>query len=253
METDNDILELKFEGNQVNPDTVKPHEVAELIINFEKALLSTIKQNSPEIDTEHLLFSFHSIENKSLDLKFVKHKAKEVVLGAYTLICLSITNSDYKALNSDTIESLKEITKFTKRHECVGHFRYRNESLTSFTKDTEITIDKTNEIKGETRIYAKVLRVGGESPTVHLKIDDDYKITVDLKEDLAKKIAAKLYETIGLFGIAKWDNKSYKVIDFKIHDIVEFENKPLKQTFSELKNLLGKHWDKIDDISSVIG
>lgn len=252
MASDKDILELKFEGNQVNPDTIKPHEVAELIINFERALLSTIKQEHPEINTDHLLFSFHSIENKSLDLKFIAHKAKEVVIGCYALISTAITTSKYNTLNSDTVESLIEISRFTKRHECVGYFRHDNRSLTTLTKDTEIKFDKSNEIKGETRIYAKILRVGGESPTVNLKIDDEYKLTINVKEDLAKVLASKLYETAALIGVATWDKKSYKVIDFKITEVGEYEIKPLTETFDELRNLLSKHWDKIDDINSVL-
>jgi hypothetical protein len=252
METDNDILEIKFEGNQVNPDTIKPHEVAELIINFEKALLSTIKQEHPEIDTDHLLFSFHSIENRSLDLKFKAHTAKAIVVSSYALISTAINTSQYTKLNYDTIESLREISKFTKRHDCVGYFRYDDKAISTFTKDTEITFDRSNELKGETRIYGKVVRVGGESPTLHFKINDEYKIVIDVKEDLAKELAKNLYEEIGLVGVAKWDSISYKVIDFKVADIVELDNKPIKETFAELRNLLGKHWDKIDDINSVI-
>src|SRR5450631_3013788 len=147
MANEDEILELKFEGNQGNPETIKPHEVADLITNFERALLSTIKQNNPEINTDHLLISFHSIENKSLDLKFKKHAAKEIILAAFTLISSSINTSNYKELNSDTVESLKEITRFTKRHNCIGSLRYQSKALTTFSKDTEVYFDKSNELK----------------------------------------------------------------------------------------------------------
>ena len=39
MENGNDILELKFEGNGINPSIVKPSEVATQIEQFEKALI----------------------------------------------------------------------------------------------------------------------------------------------------------------------------------------------------------------------
>lgn len=253
MAESGEILELKFEGNKVNPETVKPHEVAELIINFERALLSTIKQESPEINTEHLLFSFHSIENRSLDLKFITHAAKDAVFKSYSLISLAITTQNFKELNYDTVESLQEISKFTKRHECIGQFKRNDFSLATFNKDTQIEFDKTNELKGETRIYGKVLRVGGENPTVNFKVNNEYKITFNVKESFARDLATKLYDDIGLDGIATWDIKSYQVTNFKINKIINYEPKPLKETFSELRKLIGKHWDKIDDVNSVLG
>ena len=253
MAESNDILELKFHGNGIGPDTVKPHEIAELIISFEKSLLYTIKQEHPEIDTQHLLFSFHRVDDKSLDIIFKTLKVKEVVFGSYSLIASAITTSNYNKLNSDTIESLREITRFTKKYDCLGQFKHNDQSIATFNKHTEVVFDKSNELKGETRIYGVVVRVGGESPTVHFRVDNDYKIVIDVKEEIAKRLASKLYEQVGLIGTATWDYKSYKVIGFKVSVIVEIDEKPVKESFKELRKLIGKYWDGIDDITTVLG
>jgi hypothetical protein len=250
--TNNDILELKFEGENVNPSTIKPHEVAELIINFEKSLLATVKQQNPEIDTDVLLFSFESIQNNSLDLRFVTLKAKEIIIASYTLLSTSIANENYSSLTHDAVDGLKEISKFSRRYNCTGYFNYNGRSLTSFNPETKVDFDRQNEIKGETVIHGKLLRIGGETPMVHLKINNEYNVKFDVKEAIAKKLAGSLYETVSLSGTAKWDKKSYKILDFRVNDIIETEDKPLNETFNELRNNFGKYWDNIDDINAVI-
>ena len=61
IETDN-ILELNFSGNGINPDVVKPSEIATQVVNFENALFQVIKDKHPEIDIEQVLFSFCNIQ-----------------------------------------------------------------------------------------------------------------------------------------------------------------------------------------------
>ena len=67
-ETINDILQLRFDGNGINPDKVKPSEICDLVIEIQNALNATIKHNHPEIDTKNVLFSFDSIKNESLGI-----------------------------------------------------------------------------------------------------------------------------------------------------------------------------------------
>lgn len=247
-----EILELKFEGNLINPSRIHPKEIAELINNFTDTLLATVKQENPEINTDELLFTFSNVDDKSLDLRFVIHKAQQAVLASYFLISTSINQSNYNKLNNDAIEGLKNITKFSKKYNCQGSFRHNNQSLSQFTPTTEVRLEKENEVKGETIIYGLVLRVGGEKPTIHFKVDNEYRIVFDTKEDIAKKLAQKLYDEVGLRGVAKWDIKSYKVIDFTVSDIVEIETKPIVDTFNELSDLIGKYWDNIDNVQNVI-
>jgi hypothetical protein len=246
------ILELKFEGKQMNPSLVHPTEIAELIGGFTDSLLSTIKQEHPEIDTAQLLFTFYNVDDKSLDLKFKMHRAQDLILASYSLIAVSITQSNYSKLNSDAIDGLKTITKFAKKHDCIGSLRHNTSTLTQFTPNTEVRVEKENEVRGETVIYGKILRVGGETPTIHFKVNNEYRIVFDTKEEVAKKMGKLLYEDVRLSGIAKWDAKSYKVIDFTAHEVYQTEDKPISETFNELADLMGEYWDNVDNIHTII-
>lgn len=242
-----DILELKFEGNGVNPSNVKPREVAELILNFEKSLLSTIKEQNPEIDTDQLLFSFEEIRNESLDLKFLTRSVREVVLSAYTLITTSLNSGDFSLLNSETISSLKSITRFSRKYECSGQFNLNGKVLSTFTPTTEISVDKPRLIKGETTIFGKLIDSGGENPNVHIRITEDQVLIFDTTEAHAKALATKLYEKVALSGIAKWDAKTMKILDFKLADILEYKAGNAAKAIAELRNITSGFWDKYND------
>jgi hypothetical protein len=250
METD--VLELKFEGNNINPSIVRPSEIASLIDNFEKALLQTIAITNPEIKTDAVLFSFNEIDDKSLDIRFFTRIATDAVLTAYLLITTSVSNNDYSKLSSGTIKALKAITKFSKKYECNGYFNHNNETVATFSSNTEIGIEKSNFIKGETTIYGQIIDIGGEDPNVHFKINNNYVVIIDVTQELAESLAHKLYKEIGLKGIAKWDANSFEVEEFKISDIIDYEPTNIKSTFQEIRNIIGKYWDEIEDVNAFL-
>lgn len=241
-----DIMELKFEGNGISPSSIKPHEVADLIFNFEKALLSTIKQNHPEIDTEQLLFSFDAIRNESLDLQFVPRKVSPEVLSSYQLITRSISTGDYKILNNTTLSHLKAIARFSRKHNCTGYFRENGTTLSTLTPATEITLNKTPVIKGQTTIFGRLMDAGGENPNIHLKINDDYVLIFSTSEANAKALAAKLYEKVALKGIAKWDPQTLRIEDFKLSDILEYTPGKASKAIKDLKKLTSGFWDRFN-------
>jgi len=251
-ENETDILELKFNGGGVNPYIVKPHEIAELIISFEKFLLTTIKENNSEIDTEELLFSFHEIDDKSLDLRFVPKKVKDVVISSYLLVTSSFNSGDFSPISNVAIDSLKTFTKFSKKYNCIGSFSHNNKTISTFNQSTEIPVNKIKIVKGETTILGKLIDVGGEKPNVHIKINDDYVLIFPTSENNAKKLATRLFEKISLTGVATWDAVSLKIETFKLLDIHDYSPGNTSTAIKDLKKLTSGIWDKYntnDDIN----
>ena len=242
-----DILELKFEGNNVNPSTVKPSEIAHLIEDFEKALLSTIEQNHREINTEAVLFTFHEIKDESLGLRFMPKLITEIILSSYSIITTCINEGNFNQLNLNTIAALKSITKFSKRHNCIGYFKKNGITLSTFTATTEINFDKNHLVKGERTIYGKLIDVGGENPNIHLKVNDDYIIIITTDEKNAKYLATKLFEKVGLKGTAKWDAITSQIVDFKLHDIIDYIPGNVSNAFNEMKKLTSGFWDNFNN------
>ncbi len=247
MDNNDNILELKFTGNGISPTTVKPHEVAELIISFEKSLLATIKDQHPEIDTDELLFTFDAIHNESLDLRFKPKRVVEIVVASYALISTSFKTGDYSTLNKNAIDSLKSITKFSRKYDCVGYFNHNDRTLSTFTPKTEITVRKPTILKEQTTIFGKLIDSGGDNPNVHLRISDEQVLIFSTTHSYAKELATKLYEWVALKGIAKWNADTLRIEDFKLSEILEYSQGKTSKAINDLKSLTSGFWDQYNN------
>ena len=248
-----DILELKFEGNGVNPGSVKPHEIAELVNSFEKSLLSTIKQNNPEIDTENLLFTFESLKNESLGIGFktIAYPSdnvdlKAIVVAGFLTITAGFNEGNFSALPLLAISHLKTFTKFSKRHDCSGTFKHNDQVVTSFTPSTEINTDRIKWLKEETTLFGKLIDSGGENPNVHIKISDDQTIIFKVSESEAKTLAARLYEKVAVNGIAKFNPKTLEIIEFKLIEITPYAPGKTLSAIKKLRSITNGFWDNFN-------
>lgn len=246
MEIENDILEIRFSGNDVKLSAVKPHEIAELIIAFEKSLLSDIKTRHPEINTTELLFVFKEIKDASIGVRFTPKLINNIVVESFLLISSGFETGDFSYVSNETIAELKQITKFSKKYNCSGEFNLNNRTLSSFTTTTEIQYNKNPIVEGEVKLFGRVMDSGGDNPNVHLKVNDEYTIIIGTSEAFAKELAHKLYEKVSLIGIAKWDALTYEIKSFKIQEIIDFTPGKTFSAILELKNLSSGYWDQFN-------
>lgn len=246
----NDILQLRFDGNGINPDKVQPSEICELINEFQNALLCTIKEAHPEIDTKAVLFSLQDIKNESLGINFkalvesVLPEIKEVVVTSYLLIATSIGIGDYSKLNQNTLLSLKKISAFSKKYQCNGQFNRNGETISVITPNTEIKEKKVPTIKSETTIYGEVIDIGSN---IHIKLNEGYTITFDVDKKISKQLSSKLWEQIGVQGIAKWDIETYRITEFKFTNILDYSPQSISAAFAELKDISNGTWDEFNN------
>lgn len=257
METENDILELKFEGNGINPSIVKPSEIAAQIEQFEKALLSTIKQNNPTIDINEVLFTFESIKNESIELNFspvkikIPKEVKEAVVNSFIFISSCVSKGDFSLLPDDAIGALKFFSKFSRIHNCSANFRHNGNYLSTITPSTEIKYSKKAFLKGDINIYGTLNDTGGENPNIHLKVNDEYNLIIETNKETAKELALRLYDYIGLRGTAKWDAVTGEIVEFKLQNILDYRESNIKDAFSKLRNISSGGWDKYNSDAEI--
>lgn len=255
MPDNTEILELKFEGSGINPAAVSASEIAELIKNFESAILSIASEKDPGIlrsNSANPFITLQDIGNRSLGIRFIAQRSLKVIVPAYLTIATSFEHNSYNDIPDKAIENIKTFTKFARRHNCNASWIRGTKKVGSFQSDTEITLDDNRYLRGETTIYGELLRIGGETPRITIKINNDYTISFEIKKELAVLLSSKLYNEIGLIGTAKWEKSTYRVIDFKAESIIDIDAKPLSDTFKDLNSLLWEHLKDIDDINSYI-
>jgi hypothetical protein len=249
-----DLMEIRFIGKDLFPETIRAKELADIISNTEDSLTNIIVKENPNISLDNLIIGLVSIEEGSAKLRF-KSSIQVVALSAFTLLSASLANNDFTKLPSASINSLKNISDFTKRRNCVAEFRSHADSeipLASITPSTEIIIPESYYLEGETILYGRVERVGGVKPKIVLRITDNQTVHCDASEALAKEIGRKLYSWVGLLGKAKWNTEDYLLDSFKIEKVTEYQDTPLLKGTTELSSMVGKYLkDKIDVIKIV--
>lgn len=246
-----ETFEIRFHGGGINPSAVKASEVADLIQSFEKAILATVHDLYPELDLDNYAYlSFQSIKNESLGLGLAPERAQDEFKEGHLKVAHSISENNFNDLPYSAIENLKVISKFNKKHNCNCDYLYNSEKKAELTPATVIEFNKNLLIKGETTIYGKIERVGGAEPRIVFKDHTDNKIYFEVTEDQAKQIASRLYEEIALTGVATWDKKTYRVVNFKVNEITDLNKNSLTETFSAIQEIIGKHWEEFDDIEA---
>lgn len=248
----NETLELRFFGSNISPNSFRAKEVGEIFTNIELALTSYIFANNAEIDTTDLFISPIAISNESLGIKFSPNVAKYIV-SAFLSISTAIETNSVKQLPIKTIESLQGLQKIVRSKNCNAEFKHNGLKVADFTPNTAIEIEAKDFIVGETIIYGTVQRAGGIKPTVWLVLDDNKKVIIQVNKDQAKKLSQRLYEEVGFRGIATWSKEGYHLVQFKVSDFIsDYEPTSIKESFDEVRNIIGKYWDNIDDINGAL-
>ncbi|HEY5392362.1 MAG TPA: hypothetical protein VIJ57_09630 [Hanamia sp.] len=247
MET-GEIIELRFEGNNIKPSKVKASEIAELIIAFEAAIQEIVKEKHPEISEDELLISFDEIKNSSIGLKSLAHQVK-YVLPAFELVTASFQTNNFNSLPNSSIEKLRKFTLFAKKYACDGALYRNGIQEATFTQNTAISYNDKGTSKGETTLYGEVQRIGGEKkPRVLIKINNDYNISFEVKKSIAIELASFLYKLVGINGFAQWDNNTYKILTFTANHIITTGQKSLSATFQELSTYYEDNLNNLDSI-----
>ncbi|MGM9508133.1 hypothetical protein ACS5NO_10410 [Larkinella sp. GY13] len=252
MDEKTDILELRFTGSGITPASIKAKESSKLLLGLEDALLAVVKRDNPDINLDEIYLSITSIRNQSADYGLTP-SIKSVFVAALLSVSASLESGSLDDLPVKTIKGLQLISKFVKSHQCSAELRLNSAVQASIHPDTNIEIPNSAYIDGDTTIYATVARAGGKNPTVHLRLsNNDELIYVHTTKHFAKQLAQRLYDKVGLYGTARWERVSRNIVEFTIKDITDYEGLTSYERFKELTKNIGKHWDKVNNIESVL-
>lgn len=231
-------FEIKLEGDKASPKNFSLNETYYILKDIQDAI--KFESDNPNDNTNLYL--------TSLEDNCVLYKLDYETDYAMKIIN-SISGGYFADLKYNTIETLNKFKNKIVKKGVWSEFYQDGVKLAEITKDTIISV-KDIEIKDSTTIYAEVERVGNiVRPSVKLKLLDGNSITVDVSKDLAKKISNRLYTLTGFIGIATWNKYSKELLNFSISDIIEFEEKPYKETFDELRQILAPEMKDFKDLS----
>lgn len=235
------LLKFRLVGENMTPEKISSNEFARLISAYEDALITLFEKQNP--DKKNVGFiSVVGVKNESAGIQFKPNYVDEILVAANTMNN-SINNNTYNQLPFKTVERLSYIQNFVNSHNCIAELNgYDGIASTKITTKTNLYIDKTFYIKGETTIYGKIVRIGGSEPRVRLEFDDGKQLSLKTKESEAKMLSPYLYETIGVKGLATWKKENYELEGIVAQSFIIMDKQSNEDKFKGLGDLLGKYW-----------
>lgn len=247
-------FELKLQGKDLVPSELSIHELTDLLLAVERAVVKTAIHNERGLDEDEAIVSLVGIAEGSTSLRFAS--ALPATLTAFLQIGTAISTRSYTNLPSPAIEALREIYRYSEERQAViGFYAYDNShsrQLAEIRPDVDLNLPLVDIVRGNTVVHGKLTRVGGNPPKARLKLLNGEAISCFVSEQLAKRIGNRLYEVIGLAGEAKWDAGDYSLLSFKANDITLYEESTLQQAVKELRESAGAAWQDVPDVNAFI-
>lgn len=245
---------LKLEGKDLLPSKLSVHELTDLLLAVERAVVKTAIHLQPGLDEEQAVISLVEIAEGSTSLQFAS--ALPATTTAFQRIGQAISSRSYTELPSVTIDALREIHKYSQeRQALIGFYLYENSQRTRLAEirfDVDLNLPLINRVRSNTVIYGRLTRVGGNPPKARITQLNGEAISCFVSEQLAKRIGNRLYEVIGLAGEAEWDADDYSLLYFKANDITPYEETAIKAAIKELRESAGPAWDRVKDVNAYI-
>ena len=253
--TDNnkEYFEVNFIDNKnVRPETVKAGDVADVLKAVENMVENQVFQSHPEVKKDQAIVGFTSIRASSLDLQFYS-PYNTIAKSSFQELGRAIENSSYINLPGPSFKAGLVVSAFSRKYKCDAEFVHQNRERTVLAKITPTTrIEPPAVLKGETTVYAKVVRVGGKEPKVEIETVDGLTLFCDAPLSIVTKLGSKLYQVVGLTGTARWDYQLNDIEAFSISDISDYEKVPLKQAMDELAQATRQYYSGVSDVEKYV-
>jgi hypothetical protein len=250
--TSNNLIGITFTGENIRPDTVKASELAEILRAVETMVESHVLRDHPEVQKEVVVVGLVKIKASSLDLQF-SSEIPAWAIAAFQDTGQAVNDQDFSRLPSDTFDALDTLVSFTRKRQCIAKFITLNGKKDVIATITpEIEIRRKPLLTGETTIYGQVVRVGGRTPRVMLEMVDGQTIYCDATADMARTLGGKLYQVVGLIGIAQWNPETLVMNTFEIKAILPYEAGSFKEAMAQLAEMTKSYYADITDVPEYI-
>jgi hypothetical protein len=245
-----DEIKIRLRGDGVKPGLIRSKEIAEILESVEEMAVSEALSKNPELHRDDIIVGVFAIDDASIGLRF-KTTFAAAVVSAFVSAAEAIEREDFDYLSPQSLNSLKVLSNFSKRHSCdaiIGSGT--TEELAVISPNT--VIPPPSYIVGQTEILGKVIRVGGKTPKAMLELTDGSSLYCEVPEDIAKQLGHQLYSLAKFEGFAKWESKTLELEEFKIHNVKEFPNNDPRIVLGEISGMVGDTFSNITDVEGFV-
>jgi hypothetical protein len=246
------LFELRLDGGGMHPDKVPLRELLEILSGVEDGLFALAKEQNPTLKMEEFYASLVGIVDASAGLKFAS-TLPLVALAAWQTLGLAIDTSTFVDLPPKALEGISRIVKVTQKLGADAKFYgSRKEPIAVIRSADPPDVWEKRFLQGETVLYGSLLRVGGDSPSVRLRLEDGSLITCQCKRNFAKILAHSLYDVVGIKGRAWWHPSSLKLVRFIAVEVLNFQDTDIVSAFDSLRDVVNGDYDDVEDVVALV-
>lgn len=239
-------ISITLKRPDLQPKDLPVKELLDLLVAYEAVLRDLLDQSGIDSD----------IDMREMHLRLVGVREGSAVLECLAPEPLANNNETLR----EFIENGRPLPPRIRRHlkQLAGYVR-RNEVDIWFESEGRQPLVIRHEwkfpkrfVRGDTVIYGRCLRVGGRRASVTLQISEGRPLTVIVSEKLAKEIALRLYEEIGIRGEAKWDIETGTIVAFKAVELLPYRKTSPREAIEKLREVAGSDWRRIEDVEKTL-
>lgn len=251
-------IEIRLLGEDKTPEKLSSRELGNLLSSIEQMIAHIVARDNPAlgIDESEVVVGLAAVDQGSYVLEFQTQHENEVA-EAYHQVAKAITSSQYEHIPAKSIEAIRAIRTVTRHLNTETEFwesngqRKRLATITTNTRIEEVNL----AARGTTTLYGTVVRVGGEDPPrAKLRLLDGTELNCRITQRnalrIARELGARLYDRVGIRGVATWEMSTMVLQDFFIEEVLEYSHRDIEQAFASLSEVAGPHLERISDFDA---
>jgi hypothetical protein len=247
------VARFNIKGRNARPDTIGMGELGDLLKFWESTIKAAVRIEDRTSDTDggSPLVSLVDVkEGNSSDMGIAM---LDYVVPAFSAISEAVATGSYSKIPSACQEGLHRISKWASRRlfeieieadvtQNIYHGVISRKNSVPSPASPNFSVD------GLTTAWGYLLQVGGKKPRIALEFPDGSKIVITADEEVTKEVSARLYENVGIEGIATWSVSDWKMTAFRAIRLLEYrpQKSNLVDTFKELAEAAKGRWDEVD-------
>jgi len=204
IKIESNVLELKFQGNGINPNKLTPSEIADLLKSFESCIRSIAISENPEISSFDGSIKYSDIGHRSLSFRYVLEKSQELIKGAFIVLTSAISSENIDNLPKDCLSAVTKFAKFNKQWDCkayMGYYSPNNKSFNELAQFHEIT--KRSEFKNfkqNKTVFGDLVKLDVENLRADFRLINGKAVNCKIKRTQIKKLRGFVGEQLKIKG-----------------------------------------------------
>ncbi len=231
-------FDLVIRGENVAPATVRVADLCRLLQACERIVLSLA-------GAHEVAFSLVGIEKSSNRLVFEVASRERPRLRK---LARAIASRRYSSLPRPAWAGLSALSDLISSRGWRLDWEFQSGAAPDASISAECPVPPPPPAikrRGAATLYGKLVTVGGVSPHALLAQENGRNVRVHLDRELAKKLAQRLYDVVGLEGEAVW-TADYEIEEFTAARVLPYRDGSILEAFDALARGAGDAWDNVD-------